>query len=101
MIVYNITIKVDWAISDEWLAWQQQEHIPEIMATLLFDQYVIYRLLEQDDTEGPTFFFQYFTSSPENYQQFIYEFAPVLRKKAFDKWGGRLIAFRTVMQAVN
>ena len=101
MIVYNITIKVDWSISDDWLAWQQQEHIPEIMSTLLFDHYTMYRLLEQDDEDGPTFFFQYFTSSPGNYQRYIHEFAPVLAKKAFDKWGQRFVAFHTCMQTVN
>jgi hypothetical protein len=101
MITYNITTKIDWAISEDWLLWQQQEHIPQIMATQLFDAYKIFRLLDQDDSEGPTFIVQYFTSSIENYQQYINEFASALRLKSFEKWGDRFISFRTLMQVVS
>jgi hypothetical protein len=61
----------------------------------------MFRLLEQDDTEGLTFVIQYFSPSLENYYRYIEEFAPVLRKKALDKWGARFIAFRTIMEVVN
>ncbi|HEY8896074.1 MAG TPA: DUF4286 family protein [Niastella sp.] len=101
MIVYNITIKILPAIEDAWLQWQQQEHIPEIMASGQFSQWKMFRLLEQDDTDGLTFVVQYFAPTIENYLTYIEEFAPVLRQKAFDKWGNRFIAFQTVMQVVN
>ncbi|WP_207514772.1 DUF4286 family protein [Longitalea luteola] len=101
MIVYNITYKVDPAIEEVWIKWQQQQHIPEIMACGQFTTYKMFRLLEQDDSEGMTFVIQYFAPSLENYYQFIQEFAPAFSKKAFDKWGNRFIAFRTVMEVVN
>ena len=101
MIVYNITVKVHPAIDEAWLLWQQQEHIPEIMACGQFSQWKMFRLLDQDDSEGMTFVIQYFAPSLENYVRFTEEFEPVLRKKAFDKWGNRFIAFRTVMEVVK
>ncbi|WP_205513000.1 DUF4286 family protein [Longitalea arenae] len=101
MIAYNITYKVDPAIEEAWLQWQQQQHIPEIMALGLFTAHTMFRLLEQDDSEGMTFVMQFFAPALENYYQFIEEFAPVLNKKAFDRWGDRFIAFRTVMEVVN
>jgi hypothetical protein len=101
MIVYNITIKVNLPIADEWLAWQRQEHIPEIMATKLFDEYKMFLLLEQDEDEGITFTVQYFTSSKERYQKYISAFAPALREKAFAKWGNQFTGFRTIMEAVK
>ena len=61
MLIYNITIKVDHSILEEWIKWQMEEHIPEIMATGLFDRYKFFRLLEQDDTEGATYIIQYLT----------------------------------------
>ncbi len=57
MFIYNITIKVNNAILKEWMKWQMEEHIPEGMSTNLFDQYKFFRLLNQDDTEGPNFVF--------------------------------------------
>jgi hypothetical protein len=101
MIVYNFTIKIDPAIEAAWLQWQQQEHIPDIMASGQFTEWKMFRLLEQDETDGLTFVVQYFAPTIENYLTFIEEFAPVLQQKAFDKWGNRFIAFRTVMQVVN
>lgn len=101
MIVYNITVKIDPAIEAAWIQWQHQEHIPEIMASGMFTQWKMFRLLEQDDTEGMTFVIQYFAPSLENYNRYIEEYAAVLRQKAFDKWGNRFIAFRTIMEVVN
>ena len=100
MIVYNITSKVRWDILEAWLAWQLEEQIPAILATELFDDYQLYRLLEQDEDEGPTFVIQFFTSSLERYNQFVIEFAPALQQTGWDKWGNGFISFRTLLQSV-
>jgi hypothetical protein len=100
MIVYNITSKVRWDILEAWLAWQLEEQIPAILATELFDDYQLYRLLEQDEDEGPTFVIQFFTTSLERYNQFGTEFAPALQQTGLDKWGNGFISFRTLLQSV-
>jgi hypothetical protein len=101
MIVYNITIKIIPDIEDAWIEWQQQEHIPEIMSSGLFSEWKMFRLLEQDDTEGSTFIVQFFAPNKASYQQYIDEYAAMFRQKSFDKWGNQFIAFRTVMEIVN
>ena len=101
MIVHNITIKIVPEIEEEWIQWQQQEHIPAIMASGQFSQWKMFRLLEQDDTEGMTFVIQYFAPTLENYYRFTEEFAPALQRRSFDKWGDRFIAFRTIMEVVH
>jgi hypothetical protein len=97
MIVYNVTYKVLWSILDKWLAWQKGEHISAHMATGLFDDFRFFRLLEQDEEEGPTYVVQYLTTSLERYRQFMIEFAPGLQRISQEKWGDRFIAFRTLM----
>lgn len=94
-------MKVNRNIVDEWLAWQLQEHIPEIMATKLFDDYKIFHLLEQDEEDGIIFTVQYFTSCVERYQEYISSFAPLLQEKAFVKWGDQFTGFRSIMEAVK
>ena len=101
MIVYNITIKVTPAIEENWLEWQKTEHIPEMMATGLFVEYKLFRLLELEETDGSTYVIQYFTDSIEKYAIYIEEYAPALRKKAADKWADQFIGFRTVMEVVH
>jgi hypothetical protein len=101
MLVYNITLKIDSEIEPEWILWMKQEHIPEVMATDLFTENKFFKLLEQDDSEGPTYVIQYYSTSFENYDRYIQEYAATLRQKAIEKWDNKFIAFRTVMQVVN
>jgi hypothetical protein len=100
MIVYNITCKVRWEIMEGWLIWQLEEHVPATLATGLIDDYRLYRLLEQDEEEGPTFVIQFLTTSRELYQRFSSEFEPGLKQAGWDKWGNGFIAFRTLMESV-
>lgn len=101
MIVYNITIKIIPAIETEWVAWQQQEYIPDVMASGQFTEYKFFRLLELDEGGGITYVVQYFASSMEHYNTYIEKTAPGLRQKALDCWGDKFIAFRTVMEVVH
>lgn len=97
MIIYNVTIKVHPAITQQWLRWMKEEHIPDLMRTGLFLDYKLCRLLEQDETEGTTFVVQYFCDSVEHYETYINEHAVAMREKGFKKFGDQFIAFRTVM----
>ena len=101
MIVYNISNKVELAIENDWVQWQQQEHIPAIMASGMFTHYTFYKLLEEEDDVTATYIAQYFAPTVEDYHNYIQNFAPRMRKDAFDKWGNRFIAFRSVMQVVK
>lgn len=101
MIVYNITCKVRWEIMEEWLSWQAGEQVPAMLKTGLFDSYQLYRLLDQEEEEGPTFVIQFFTSNPERYEQFVIEFAPAMQQAGWDRWGNNFIAFRTVMEQIS
>lgn len=101
MIIYNVTNKVHESIHEEWLSWIKEEYIPAILATGCFTHAHILRLLETDDSEGPTYAIQYHTSSKENYELYIEAFAGKMRQKAFDKWGDLFIAFRSVLEVVN
>lgn len=100
MFIYNVTVKVDWAIHDAWVQWMQQKHMPEVVATGCFIRSQLLRLLETDETEGPTYAAQYFTESKPDYNRYIEIYSAALRKKTMDKWGDKLIAFRSLMQIV-
>jgi len=101
MIIYNVTVKIEKGIMQEWLHWMKQEHIPDLMKTGLFVDYRLCRLLEQDESEGLTYTVQYFCDSMEHYQTYISEHATSMRDKAFKRFGNRFIAFRTVMEVVS
>jgi hypothetical protein len=101
MIVYNVTVKVEWSIAEVWLQWLKDEHIPDIAGTGCFTHATILRLIETDDTEGPSYAVQYFAESKSLYNQYIENYSTMMRQKSFDKWGGKFIAFRSVLEVVN
>lgn len=101
MLIYNITTKVDYAIIDEWLLWQKEIHIPEIMAIGLFVEHRFYQLLEHDDAEGKIFITQFVARSKSDYDLYLQQFAPMLRQKALDKWTDKVVSFRTLLQNVQ
>jgi len=96
-----MSIQIDPLIEKEWVQWQKQEHIPEVMASAQFVDYKFYRLLEQDETESIFYVMQFFAATEGHYKKFIQEYAGDLRQKAFDRWGDKFIAFRTVMEVVH
>ncbi|MBK8609181.1 MAG: DUF4286 family protein [Chitinophagaceae bacterium] len=101
MIIYNVTIKIQHAVHEDWLQWLKKEHIPDVIATGCFTHAVILRLMEVDDTEGPTYAVQYFSESKGLYNNYIENHAANMRQKGYDTWGDTFIAFRSVMQVVN
>ena len=101
MVIYNVTIKVEHSIAAPWLVWLREEHIPDIIHTGCFTHATILRLLEVDDTEGPTYAVQYHSASNTLYNQYIEQFSDEMRKKGADKWGNKFVAFRSVMQVVH
>ena len=101
MFIYNVTIKIATEIATDWLIWTKEEHVPEVLATNCFSKATIVRLLEVDDSEGPTYAIQYLAESKGLYNHYIEKFAGEMLQKSFDKWGDRFIAFRSLMQVVH
>ena len=100
MFIYNVTVKVEWAIHDVWVEWMKNEHMPEVTGTGCFINAQLLRLLETDEAEGPTYAAQYFAQSKSDYNRYMEIHATGLRKKTADKWGDRITAFRSLMQIV-
>ena len=101
MIVYNVTSKLDWSIHDAWVKWMLEEHIPEVVATGCFGSGQLLKLLEIDEEDGPTYTAQYFAETKQQQEEYVQQHAAALRQKVFDKWGNRIIAFRSIMEVVQ
>jgi len=100
MIIYNVSLKVEADVADEWTNWMKTEHMPEVMALGLFSDCRLCRLLEQDEMEGVTFSAQYSCVSMAEYNIYIDKHAEGMRDKSFKRFGGKFIAFRTIMEVI-
>lgn len=101
MVFYNVTCNVSENISEDWIAWMKEEHLPEVMATGMFESYTFCQLLTQAaDNEGLNYSIQYKLESMKHLDQYNLEFAPGLKQKTLDRWGEQVLAFRSVMEEI-
>lgn len=100
MIIYNVTVKVETGAVQEWLQWMTSEHLQDMMATNCFLDRTLCRLMDQDENEGPTFVVQYRCESMDEYKKYINEHAAGMRQKGIDRFQGRFVAFRTIMEVL-
>lgn len=99
MILYNVTLNVNEDIAGDWLHWMTDKHIPDVMATGLFKDYKIYKIISDD--EGSTFSVQYFLNSMEDYETYKKNFATALQSEHSGKFKDKFVAFRTIMESVE
>lgn len=100
MLIYNVTTSVLHEISESWLQWMQDEHLPEVIGTGCFEKHQLVKLLDVDETDGPTYAVQYYLASHAQYNRYQSIYGNELRKKVLDRWGNKIISFRTLMEVV-
>lgn len=100
MIVYNVTINVDAEVATEWLHWMKTVHIPDVMATGMFLDNRICRILAEEDG-GLTYAIQYTAADMATYERYKAEHAPRLQAETQKHYGGKFVAFRTLLEVVH
>jgi len=100
MIIYNVTVKIDNEVHDEWLSWMRSVHIPEVMETNCFVKNQIAKVLV-DDTDGVTYSIQYSCESMDVLNQYFDLHAKRLQQDHTDKYKEKFVAFRTLLELVD
>ncbi len=101
MILYNVTVKIDTKLNEDWLQWMQETHIPDIMKTGFFTEYKLSRILGEDESIGITYAIQYLSPSMEAFQTYQEKHAPALQEAHSKRYLNRYMAFRTLMEVVD
>lgn len=101
MILYNVTITLDLDIHDDWLRWMQEEHIPDVMMTNMFISYRMSRLINHEHSDSEIYTIQYLTKDMAHLQRYQEEFAPELQQKVRERYEGKFVAFRTIMEVID
>jgi hypothetical protein len=101
MIIYNVTINVDESIHLDWLKWMQNKHINEVLATGLFTQAKLVKVLVEEEMGGTTYAVQYFTDSKSKLDDYYHNHAPRLRQEGLQLFGDKMLAFRTELEVME
>ncbi len=100
MIIYNVTVNVDVDVAEEWLHWMKSAHIPDVMATGLFLDNRICRILAEEEG-GLSYAIQYTCTDMETYERYKAEHAPRLQSDTQKRYAGKFVAFRTLLEVVH
>lgn len=100
MIIYNVTVKLDREIHEEWLEWMRTEHILDVLNTGFFESHKLLKLLEEEE-DGVTYAVQYYCKTIGDYKQYEAQYAPALKAEADKKFKDRFVAFRTLLEVVE
>ncbi|MFT3884815.1 MAG: DUF4286 family protein [Flavobacteriales bacterium] len=97
MIVYNVTLSVDHEVHEAWLDWMKRTHIPDVMATGLFLDSRMFKVLSDGDS-GVTYAVQYTCADMATYERYREQEAPRLQEHMRERYGDRVAAFRTLLE---
>jgi len=101
MLLYNVSVKVDRDVEDEWLQWMKTKHIPDVMNTQQFVESHICRLIDPPEEEEATFVIQYRCEGMEKLNLYFEKFAPALRDDFNSRYKDKTTLFRTVMEILE
>ena len=101
MIIYNVTINIDYSVHDQWLAWMMEKHIPEMMETGKFFKAKIVKVLVVEEMGGTTYSIQYFTENKDTLEAYYKEDAPRMREEGQRLFGDKMLAFRTELELLK
>lgn len=100
MMLYNVTVGIDQSIEAEWLPWMKEVHIPAVLATGLFLNAKVYKVLHDNPDGSISYSVQYFSNSIDEIQQYLELHAPRLVEAHKQKFRDKHVAFRTVLEEV-
>jgi hypothetical protein len=100
MIIYNVTVKIEPTIKEDWEKWMKMVHIPDVMATGLFRDAQLRRLMI-DEEDGHTFSIQYRCDSMDDFQKYQSDHASRLQADHTSRYKDKYVAFRTLMEQLE
>lgn len=99
--LYNVTVKVELDIAEDWKTWMIETHIPDVMKSNCFLSVKLNRLLYLDETDGITFAVQYVVPNKATFEKYQNEYAKALQDDHKKRYGDKALAFRTLMEIIH
>jgi hypothetical protein len=78
----------------------KHKHIAEVMATGVFHNYRMSRMIGLEEDDGITYSVQYGLDSVAQLNDYFQKFAAHLQQEHIDKFKDKFVAYRTVMEVI-
>lgn len=100
-IIYSVTVKIENSVHNEWLLWMKQHHIPDVLKTGCFTGCRMLKLFSEPQDDGITYSIQYTCNRLADYETYRDRFSKELQQQHIDKYEGKFVAFRTLLEQVE
>lgn len=100
MVLYNVTIGIDPEAEVEWLQWMKAVHVPRVMATGMFEESRIFKVISQDDEQSVSYSFQYFAKTVDQVVDYLDNHAAPIVGDHNTRYINKHVAFRTLLEEV-
>ncbi len=97
MLVYNVTVKLEPSVVQDWLGWMKTTHIKDVMQTGYFLSSELFEI-QTDDQDGRTFSVQYRCEHQGALNSYFKEHALALQAEHKNRYEGKYVAFRTILK---
>ncbi len=101
MIMYNVTVNIDFSVHSDWLQWMKEKHIPDVMNTGCFTENKICKVLSAEEQGGLTYAIMYLCPDMATFNKYQTEFSPALQKEHVERYKDKFGAFRTILEVVH
>ena len=103
MFIYNVTTHVEPSIEKQWLDWMHEEHIPQMIKTGKFTKALLLKVKTEDDDDlgGNSYATQFQCVDQSLFEAYLKEDAGILRKSAQEKFGEKILSFRTELELIS
>lgn len=98
MIVYNVTLAIEPAIEQDFIQWLKEIHLPEVLATGLFNSSELFKVFEGPNKAHGSYAVQYRLDNWEKFQEYQDQYASALQAKTREKFGDNVLAYRTFLE---
>lgn len=99
MIIYNVTLSVEPGIEEEFIPWLKEVHIPEVLDTGLFIKAEFFRVIQDMSSKtSNSYAVQYRLEDWGKFDLYQKEHAKALQQKTIEKYGEKVLAFRTFLE---
>ncbi len=100
MYIIAYSFKVNDEIQTKWLDWIKQVFIPQHLATQLFQDFKLTRILDYGSEDGQTYSIQLSTESLAHLQKFSAQYSSTILNEHHQQFAGQYVSFQTVMEVI-
>lgn len=101
MLIYNVTVNVDESIEQLWLQWMNEDYIPEMLQTNLFQKARILRVMVEEEMGGITYSVQYYANSKAALEKYYTEHLTAFKNKELEKFTNKFVRFSTELEVLS